>query len=70
MFCEKILKIVPALVFLFCLLELFELSLIVGIMNKTEKLENDLQNNLQVVRTTANSLEQHLEHIQRKSSLK
>ncbi|ADU80415.1 hypothetical protein [Helicobacter pylori] len=60
MWDEKYLKIIPALLFLFCLLEIFELVLIIENLNKTEKLKNDLRNNLQVVETIA----EHLESIQ------
>ncbi|GAA9198021.1 hypothetical protein Taiwan878_14490 [Helicobacter pylori] len=50
MWSEKILKVIPAVVFLFCVLEVFELVLIVDAMNKTEKLEAQLQKNLEVVK--------------------
>ncbi|KAA6502830.1 hypothetical protein EPC71_08075 [Helicobacter pylori] len=46
MWNEKILKIIPALLFLFCLLEIFELVLIINDMNKTEKLEQKLAENV------------------------
>ncbi|WP_100983407.1 hypothetical protein [Helicobacter pylori] len=60
MWNEKFLKIIPAVLFLFCLLEIFELVLIVNDMNKTEKLENDLRNNLQVMERITNLLNEHL----------
>ncbi|WRC95780.1 hypothetical protein E5K84_00995 [Helicobacter pylori] len=49
MWNEKFLKVIPAMVFLFCLLEIFELALIINDMNKTEKLEAKLQQNLEVL---------------------
>ncbi|GAA6886753.1 hypothetical protein CHC143_11950 [Helicobacter pylori] len=61
MWGEKILKIIPAVVFLFCLLEIFELVLIINDMNQTEKLENDLRNNLQTMEHVMNLLNEHLE---------
>ncbi|WP_101017450.1 hypothetical protein [Helicobacter pylori] len=65
MWSERFLKIVPAVVFLFCLLEIFELVLIINGLNKTEKLENDLRNNLQAMETIANLLtNKHLEGMQ------
>ncbi|WP_033762583.1 hypothetical protein [Helicobacter pylori] len=50
-------------VFLLCLLEIFELVLIVNDMNKTEKLENDLKDNLQVMGTLINLLDEHTQKI-------
>lgn len=61
MWDEKFLKIIPAAVFLFCLLEIFELVLIINDMNQTEKLENDLRNNLQTMKHVMNLLNEHLE---------
>lgn len=49
MWDEKIIKIIPAVLFLFCLLEIFELALIISGMNKTEKLEAKIENNLKVL---------------------
>lgn len=49
MWNEKVLKVIPALVFLFCFLEIFELALIISGMNKTEKLEAKIENNLKVL---------------------
>ncbi|GAA7318844.1 hypothetical protein ID0604_08080 [Helicobacter pylori] len=46
MWNEKYLKIIPAMLFLFCVLEIFELILIINDMNKTEKLEVEIRNNL------------------------
>ncbi|WRA76699.1 hypothetical protein FE345_00590 [Helicobacter pylori] len=55
MWCEKFLKVIPAVAFLFCLLEILELALIINGMNKTEKLEAEVKNNL-------NSLNKYFEH--------
>ncbi|GAA8685713.1 hypothetical protein HpDR81_14660 [Helicobacter pylori] len=49
MWNEKILKVIPAAVFLFCLLEIFELVLIINDMNKTERLEAKVKSNLRVL---------------------
>ncbi|GAA8933356.1 hypothetical protein SLK237_08790 [Helicobacter pylori] len=64
MWDEKYLKIIPATLFLFCILEIFELVLIINDMNKTEKLENDLRDNLQVIKTITNLLNDHSYGIQ------
>ncbi len=61
MWNEKIMKIIPALLFLFVFLEIFELVLIINDMNKTEKLEYQLRQNLEVLETIANLLNEHLE---------
>ncbi len=61
MWNERILKIIPSLLFLFVLLEIFELALIVNDMNKTEKLESQLKENLQVLGTITNLLNEHLD---------
>ncbi len=50
MWNERTLKIIPAVLFLFCLLEIFELVLIISDMDKTEKLETEIRNNLKVLR--------------------
>ncbi len=49
MWNERFLKVIPAVVFLFCFLEIFELILIITDMNKTEKLEAEIRNNLRVL---------------------
>lgn len=49
MWSERFLKVIPAVVFLFCILEIFELVLIINDMNKTEKLEAEIRNNLRVL---------------------
>ncbi|WQS50958.1 hypothetical protein KVC18_04105 [Helicobacter pylori] len=46
---EKFLKVIPAVVFLFCLLEILELVLIINDMNKTEKLEVEIKNDLKML---------------------
>ncbi|MFP6167526.1 hypothetical protein ACLGBK_01410 [Helicobacter pylori] len=46
MWSEKFLKVIPVVLFLFCLLQIFELVLIINDMNKTEKLEVEIRNNL------------------------
>ncbi len=61
MWNERILKIIPALLFLFVFLEIFELALIINDMNKTEKLEKQLRQNLEVLETITNLLNEHLE---------
>ncbi|GAA9671621.1 hypothetical protein HpVH12_14550 [Helicobacter pylori] len=59
MWNEKAIKIIPALVFLFCLLEIFELVLIIDGMNKTERIEKELKNNLEVINTITILLNKH-----------
>lgn len=66
MFNERFLKVIPAAVFLFCILEIFELVLIISDMNKTEKLEVQLRQNLEMIETIANLLNEHLEGMQLK----
>ncbi|MGL2530744.1 hypothetical protein ACOWOJ_06815 [Helicobacter pylori] len=60
MWNERFLKVIPAVVFLFCILEIFELALIINDMNKTEKLENEIRNNLKVLETITILLNTHL----------
>ncbi len=64
MWNERFLKVIPAVVFLFCLLEIFELVLIVNDMNKTEKLETEIRNNLKVLECITILLNEHLEGMQ------
>ncbi len=64
MWNEKTLKIIPALLFLFVFLEIFELVLIIGDMNKTEKLETEIRNNLKVLEDITILLNEHLEGMQ------
>ncbi|WP_101021839.1 hypothetical protein [Helicobacter pylori] len=61
MWHEKFLKVIPAAIFLFCILEIFEMVLIIADMNKTEKLENNLENNLRFMETIMNLSNEHLE---------
>ncbi len=61
MWDEKFLKVIPAVVFLFCVLEIFELVLIVNDMNQTEKLETEIRNNLKVLEDITILLNRHLE---------
>ncbi|GAA7326639.1 hypothetical protein [Helicobacter pylori] len=64
MWNEKFLKVIPALVFLFCILEIFELVLIINDMDKTEKLETEIRNNLKVLEGITILLNKHLEDMQ------
>ncbi|WP_100951399.1 hypothetical protein [Helicobacter pylori] len=61
MWHEKFLKVIPAAIFLFCILEIFEMVLIIADMNKTEKLEAEITNNLNVSEDIAILLNEHLE---------
>ncbi|RVZ84568.1 hypothetical protein [Helicobacter pylori] len=61
---ERFLKVIPAVVFLFCILEIFELVLIVTDLNKTEKLEAEIRNNLKVSEDIITLLNKHLEGMQ------
>ncbi len=61
MWNEKIMRVIPAMLFLFCLLEIFELGLIIGDMNKIEKLEYELQQNLKVVEMVTDLLKKYSE---------
>ncbi|MUU19752.1 hypothetical protein [Helicobacter pylori] len=63
MWNEKFLKVIPAAVFLFCILEIFELVMIANDMNKTEELEKGLKTNLEVLEM----LTECLKHIQDKN---
>ncbi|BAM34762.1 hypothetical protein [Helicobacter phage KHP30] len=51
MWSEKVVKIIPAILFLICLLGIFELGLIISSMNKTEKLEHQIQQSLKMLKT-------------------
>lgn len=53
---EKIIKIIPGLLFLFCVLGVLELFLIIEDMSKTEKLENEVRKNLETIQTIAELL--------------
>ncbi len=61
MWNEKTLKIIPSLLFLFCILEIFEMGLIINDMNKSEKLEAKIENNLKALENLAILLNEHLE---------
>ncbi len=58
---EKIIKVIPGLLFLFCVLSIFELLLVIQDLNKTEKLETEIKKNLAVIETIAELLNEHLE---------
>ncbi|MGL2812857.1 hypothetical protein ACQJ9L_07450 [Helicobacter pylori] len=57
---EKIIKVIPGLLFLFCILGILELCLIVEDMNKTEKLEKEIKNNLEALETIVKLFDEHL----------
>ncbi|MCQ2831475.1 hypothetical protein JT135_05010 [Helicobacter pylori] len=57
MWYERFLKVIPAIAFLFCILESLELVLIVEDMNKIEKLEVGVQNNLKALEMIVKHLE-------------
>ncbi|GAA7477747.1 hypothetical protein MMM102_10680 [Helicobacter pylori] len=64
MWNEKILKVIPAILFLFCLLEIFELVLIINDMNKTEKVEAKIRNNLKALEGITILLNESLEELE------
>ncbi|GAA7813233.1 hypothetical protein HpMS14_14930 [Helicobacter pylori] len=64
MWNEKIIKIIPAVLFLFCVLQVFELVLIINNMNKTEKLEYQLQQNLEILEKITTLFDKRLEGMQ------
>ncbi|MFP6095483.1 hypothetical protein ACLGAV_06950 [Helicobacter pylori] len=64
MWNERFLKVIPAVVFLFCILEIFELVLIINDMNKTEKLEYQLRQNLNILEDITILFKGHLECMQ------
>ncbi len=61
MWGEKNMKIIPALVVLFYVLQIFELALTINDLNKTEKLEAEIKNNLKALEGIAILLNEHLE---------
>ncbi|EJB49451.1 hypothetical protein [Helicobacter pylori] len=61
---EKTIKIIPGLLFLFCILGILELLLIIEDMNRTEKLEKEIKKNLEVIETISELLNEHLESMQ------
>ncbi|WP_187898169.1 hypothetical protein [Helicobacter pylori] len=62
MWHESFIKVIPAVVFLFCLLEILELVLIINDMNKTEKLEAEIKNDLKVLQDDLILLNKYLGH--------
>ncbi|MFP6102587.1 hypothetical protein ACLGAT_05815 [Helicobacter pylori] len=64
MFYERSLKIIPAVVFLFCVLEIFEIVLIIISMNKTEKLEYKIRNDLKALEGILVLENEHLKGMQ------
>ncbi|WP_033758846.1 hypothetical protein [Helicobacter pylori] len=63
MWNERSLKVIPAVLFLFCVLQIFELFLIIQDMNKTEKLENQIKQNLEVLTQITELLNGHAQKI-------
>ncbi len=61
MWNEKAIKIIPPVVFLFCLLEIFELGLVINNMDRSEKLEAKIENNLKVLERIMFLLDEHLD---------
>ncbi|WQS38515.1 hypothetical protein KVD33_06640 [Helicobacter pylori] len=61
---ERIIKIIPGLLFLFCVLSILELFLIIEDMNKTEKLESEVEKNLESLETISELLNEYLEGTQ------
>ncbi|WP_120843558.1 hypothetical protein [Helicobacter pylori] len=49
MWNEEIIKVMTPILLLFCLLGIFELVLIVNDLNKSERLEANIKNNLKVL---------------------
>ncbi len=68
MWNERFFKVIPAVLFLFCVLEIFELVLIIQDMNKTEKLENEIRQNLEVLGSITKLLNEHLEGMELEKS--
>ncbi|GAA8365377.1 hypothetical protein HpDR4_02650 [Helicobacter pylori] len=64
MWSERFFKAIPAVVFLFCFLEIFELVLIINDLNKTEKIERELKKNLETTKTITEFLNEYLECMQ------
>ncbi|GAA9639466.1 hypothetical protein Va24_04090 [Helicobacter pylori] len=60
MWNEKVIKITPTALLLFCLLEIFELVLSIGYISKIEKIEAKVINNLEVSEDIAILLNEHL----------
>ncbi|WRB12064.1 hypothetical protein KVJ86_00995 [Helicobacter pylori] len=64
MWNEKFLKVIPAVMFLFCILQIFELVLIVNNMNESEKIEVRIRNDLKVLKNIMSSLNESSEGMQ------
>ncbi|WP_187834664.1 hypothetical protein [Helicobacter pylori] len=62
MWNEKCFKVIPAMLFLFCVLSILELFLIIYDMNKTEKLEVEMKNDLKVLQDDIILLNKYFEH--------
>ncbi|GAA6881152.1 hypothetical protein HpHNI66_15010 [Helicobacter pylori] len=60
MWHEKVIKIIPAALFLFCLLEIFELLLAIEYIGKIEKLEVKIIDNLKASEDITILLNEHL----------
>lgn len=67
---EKVIKIIPGLLFLFCVLSILELFLTIEDMNKTEKLENEIRKNLEALETISSLLNKYLEGMQLEGEVK
>ncbi|MFA7987776.1 hypothetical protein [Helicobacter pylori] len=61
MWHERFLKVFPAVMFLFSILSIFELFLIIEDMNKTEKLEREIKQDLEAIETITELLNEPLE---------
>lgn len=61
MWSEKVIKVIPAVLFLFCLLECFELVLIINNLNKIEKLEVKFEEDLESLKTNITSLNKNIQ---------
>ncbi|GAA7304085.1 hypothetical protein HpCK59_10500 [Helicobacter pylori] len=61
MWSERFLKVIPAVVFLFCVLQIFELVLIINDMNETEKIETKIRNDLKELKDIIILLNESLE---------
>ncbi len=61
---EEFLKMIPGVVLLFCVLEIFELLLIINDLNKTEKIETQLRQNLEVSKDITILLKKYLDGMQ------
>ncbi|UOS17102.1 hypothetical protein MPF99_07070 [Helicobacter pylori] len=70
MWNEKFLSVIPAVVLLFCVLEIFELVLVINDMNRTEKLETEVRNNLKVLEHITILLNEYLEEHSKDNEIK